>query len=110
MGSRGGRFGLPAQRALRQHIVTVHQDINLVQTITISVNILLNTEPTYRLGIIRRKAMRAAAQGLLKKYEIAVDPDDTVSSLTNDLKKMVQIMKAVSLEPRVLVLDEPTSS
>ena len=71
---------------------------------------LLNNEPTYRLGIIRRKAMRAAARGLLEKYEIAVDPDETVGSLANDLKKMVQIVKAVSLEPRILILDEPTSS
>ena len=66
--------------------------------------------PLTGFGIIRRKAMRAAAQGLLEKYEIAVDPDDAVSSLTNDFRKMVQIVKAVSLEPRVLILDEPTSS
>ena len=71
---------------------------------------MLNNEPRYPLGIIRRKAMREAAQALLEKYEIAVDPDDTVGSLANDLKKMVQIVKAVSLEPRILILDEPTSS
>ena len=99
-----------AEQALRQRIVTVHQDINLVQTMTVGENLLLNNEPTYRLGIIRRKAMRAAAQRLLEKYEIAVDPDDNVGSLTNDLKKMVQIVKAVSLEPKILILDEPTSS
>src|SRR5271154_5759018 len=99
-----------AQRALQQRIVTVHQDINLVQTMSVSENILLNNEPTYRLGIIRRKAMRAAARGLLEKYEIAVDPDETVSALANDIKKMVQIVKAVSLEPKILILDEPTSS
>ena len=99
-----------AERALQQRIVTVHQDINLVQTMSVSENILLNNEPTYRLGIIRRKAMRAAARSLLEKYEIAVDPDETVSALANDIKKMVQIVKAVSLEPRILILDEPTSS
>ena len=57
-----------AERALQQRIVTVHQDINLVQTMSVSENILLNNEPTYRLGIIRRKAMRAAARSLLEKY------------------------------------------
>ena len=88
----------------------MHQDINLVQTMSVGENLLLNNEPTYRLGIIRRKAMRAAAQGLLEKYEIPVDPDETVGSLANDLKKMVQIVKAVSLEPKILILDEPTSS
>ena len=54
--------------------------------------------------------MRAKARRLLETYEIAVDPDDAVGSLPNDLKKMVQIVKAVSLEPRLLILDEPTSS
>ncbi len=99
-----------AEQALAQRIVTVHQDINLVQTMSVGENLLLNNEPTYRLGIIRRKAMRAAAQRLLEKYEIAVDPDDNVGSLPNDLKKMVQIVKAVSLDPKILILDEPTSS
>jgi ABC-type sugar transport system ATPase subunit len=99
-----------AEQALQHRIVTVHQDINLIQTMSVGENLLLNNEPTYRLGIVRRKAMRAAARSLLDKYEIAVDPDDNVGSLTNDLKKMVQIVKAVSLEPRILILDEPTSS
>jgi ABC-type sugar transport system ATPase subunit len=99
-----------AEQALQQHIVTVHQDINLVQTMSVAENLLLNNEPRYPLGIIRRKAMREAAQALLEKYEIAVDPDETVGTLANDLKKMVQIVKAVSLEPRILILDEPTSS
>jgi ABC-type sugar transport system ATPase subunit len=54
--------------------------------------------------------MRAQAQRLLEKYEIAVEPDAYVGSLPNDLKKMVQIVKAVSLGPKILILDEPTSS
>jgi ABC-type sugar transport system ATPase subunit len=99
-----------AEQALEQRIVTVHQDINLVQTMSVGENLLLNNEPTYRLGIIRRKAMRAQAQRLLEKYEIAVEPDDYVGLLPNDLKKMVQIVKAVSLDPKILILDEPTSS
>ncbi len=99
-----------AEQALQQRIVTVHQDINLVQTMSVAENLLLNNEPRYPLGIIRRKAMREAARALLEKYEIAVDPDETVGALANDLKKMVQIVKAVSLEPRILILDEPTSS
>ena len=45
--------------------------------------------------------MRAGAKSLLEKYEIGVDPDDGVGLLPNDLKKMVQIVKAVSLEPKI---------
>ena len=47
---------------------------------------------------------------MLEQYEIDVDPDAVVGDLPNDLKKMVQIVKAVNLEPRILLLDEPTSS
>src|SRR5580700_7748958 len=99
-----------AEQALAQRIVTVHQDINLVQTMSVAENLLLNNEPTYGFGVIRRKTMQDAARRLLEKYEIGVDPDDIVGSLPNDLKKMVQIVKAVSLDPRILILDEPTSS
>ena len=99
-----------ADQALAERIVTVHQDINLVQTMTVAENLLLNNEPTYGLGIIRRRSMRDSAARLLQQYEIDVGPNDVVGTLPNDLKKMVQIIKAVSLDPRILLLDEPTSS
>ena len=99
-----------ADDALAKRIVTVHQDINLVQTMTVAENLLLNNEPTYGFGVIRRKTMHGTARRLLEQYEIDVDPDAVISDLPNDLKKMVQIVKAVSLDPRVLLLDEPTSS
>jgi ABC-type sugar transport system ATPase subunit len=99
-----------ADDALARRIVTVHQDINLVQTMTVAENLLLNNEPTYGFGIIRRRTMHETTRRLLRQYEIDVDPDAVVSELPNDLKKMVQIVKAVSRDPRVLLLDEPTSS
>ena len=109
LGGEAVRFG-GADDALAKGIVTVHQDINLVQTMTVAENLYLNNEPTRGFGVIRRKEMHAAAERLLAQYEIHVRPDAVVSDLPNDLKKMVQIAKAVSLSPRVLLLDEPTSS
>ncbi len=99
-----------ADQAHARGIVTVHQDINLVQTMTVAENLLLNNEPTYRFGIIRRRDMLASVTALLEEYEISVAPQAIVGELPNDLKKMVQIVKAVSLDPRILILDEPTSS
>jgi ABC-type sugar transport system ATPase subunit len=103
------RFSGPDQ-ALAKRIVTVHQDINLVQTMTIEENLLLNNEPTFGFGIIKRRTMRDMVSRLLEQYDIGVDPGDVVGTLPNDLKKMVQIVKAVSLHPKILLLDEPTSS
>jgi ABC-type sugar transport system ATPase subunit len=99
-----------ADQAFAQGIVTAHQDINLIDTMTVEENLFLNNEPTYRFGIIRGHSQREAARRLIEQYEIAVRPDDVVSELPNDLKKMVQIVKAISLDPRILLLDEPTSS
>lgn len=99
-----------ADDALAHRIVTVHQDINLVQSMSVAENILLNNEPRSRFGIIRRAEARDTVQRLLTQYEIGLDADDIVADLPNDLKKMVQIVKAISLDPKILILDEPTSS
>jgi ABC-type sugar transport system ATPase subunit len=97
--------------ALARGIVTVHQDINLIPSQTVAENIFLNNEPTAGpLGIIRGREMRSRTAELLERYEIRVRPDAMVSDLPNDQRKMVQILKAISREARVLLLDEPTSS
>jgi ABC-type sugar transport system ATPase subunit len=99
-----------ADQALAHRIVTVHQDINLIQSMTVAENLLLNNEPTNGFGVIRRRAMQEMAARLLAEYEINARPSDVVARLPNDLQKMVQIIKAISLAPKVLLLDEPTSS
>jgi ABC-type sugar transport system ATPase subunit len=99
-----------AEQALAQGIVTVHQDINLIPSMTVVENLLLNNEPASRFGIIRRKDARETARKLLDRYEIAADPDAPVETLSNDLRKMIQIVKAIHRNPKVLILDEPTSS
>ncbi len=97
--------------ALAHGIVTVHQDINLIATQTVAENVFLANELTIGpLGVVRMGAMRAQAAELLARYGIAVSPDSKVEDLTNDQRKMVQIVKAISRRARVLLLDEPTSS
>jgi ABC-type sugar transport system ATPase subunit len=99
------------QDALRQGVVTVHQDINLIESLTVAENVLLNNEPQIApFGLLRGRAIRERTAALLAAYGIEVDPGALVSSLPNDVKKMVQIVKATTWNPRVLLLDEPTSS
>ena len=99
-----------ADEALAQRIVTVHQDINLIPSMTVLESLLLNNEPASRLEIIRRRRAREIAEALLDRYEIAADPEALVGELSNDLRKMIQIVKAIDRDPKVLILDEPTSS
>lgn len=95
--------------ALRKGIVTVHQDINLIESMTVAENIMLNNEPTYA-GLLRNGSLKRHVAQLLHTHGIEASPDAIVSTLPNDVKKMVQILKAISRNPRLLLLDEPTSA
>ena len=97
--------------ALKRGIVTVHQDINLIPSQTVAENIFLANEPTRGpFGIIRQGELHARTSALLERYGIGCRPGTLVADLPNDQKKMVQILKAISREARILLLDEPTSS
>ncbi len=78
----------PTDDALRSGIVTIHQDINLIATMTVAENILLNNEPKRGpLGLLRARAMHDQAAALLRRYEVDVDPGAPVEGLPNDCGK-----------------------
>ncbi|HKJ62423.1 MAG TPA: sugar ABC transporter ATP-binding protein [Hyphomicrobiales bacterium] len=90
-------------------IATVHQDINLIGSLSVAENIFLNNEPA-RAGVISTRGLKQATQRMLERYSIPVEPNELVEHLPNDMQKMVQILKALTWSPKVLLLDEPTSS
>jgi ABC-type sugar transport system ATPase subunit len=97
--------------ALRHGIVTIHQDINLIGSMTVAENVMLNNEPTWSgLGFLRGRALHDKVAELLRFYEIDASPAALVADLPNDVKKMLQIIKAISRQARVLLMDEPTSA
>jgi ABC-type sugar transport system ATPase subunit len=97
--------------ALRAGIVTVHQDINLIDSMTVMENLFFNAEVAGRIpALLDLKAMRLKAAELLKMFDVDADPDARVGLLPNDIRKLVQLLRALHLKPRVLMLDEPTSS
>lgn len=90
-------------------ISIVHQELVLVPYMTVAENIFLGREPGSSLNINRRK-MSADAQELLDAYEMHIDADTLVEHLTIAQQQMVEIVKAISFNSRILVMDEPTSS
>ncbi len=90
-------------------ISIVHQELVLVPYMTVAENIFLGREPGSKLNINRRK-MSADAQELLDAYEMHIDADTLVEHLTIAQQQMVEIVKAISFNSRILVMDEPTSS
>jgi sugar transport system ATP-binding protein len=99
--------------AFEQGICTVYQELSLVPGLTVAENILLGRWPRQRiigLSVIDRKAIRKIARSALDQLEVKINLDETVSRLSVAQQQLVEIAKAISFDPRVLVLDEPTSA
>ncbi len=101
-------FQAPAD-AMRCGIAMIHQELNLVPHMTVSENIWVGREPR-RFGFVDHGALRRRTVDLLERFGIALDPDVEVASLAVANQQMVEIAKAVSYEPDILIMDEPTSS
>jgi ribose transport system ATP-binding protein len=98
--------------AIRHGIVLIHQELNLAENLTIAENLVLGREPTWGgiLGMVDRTATRLTAINALKRVGLAVDPNTRVGDLAPGQKQLVEIARALSLNARVLIMDEPTSS
>ena len=90
-------------------ISIVHQELVLVPYMTVAENIFLGREPGTKMNVDRRK-MVEEAQKLLDTYEMNIDANMLVERLTIAQQQMVEIVKAISFNSKILVLDEPTSS
>ncbi|MER5515978.1 sugar ABC transporter ATP-binding protein [Streptomyces sp. NPDC002763] len=97
-----------AQDSERLGIATIYQEFNLVPDLTVAENIFLGRQPR-RLGMIDRKRMVADAEVLLKRVGVHVSPRARVRDLGIARLQMVEIAKALSLDARVLIMDEPTA-
>ncbi|MFF7646748.1 ATP-binding cassette domain-containing protein [Streptomyces canus] len=97
-----------AQDAERLGIATIYQEFNLVPDLTVAENIFLGRQPR-RLGMIDRKRMEADAEVLLGRVGVNVSPRARVRELGIARLQMVEIAKALSLNARVLIMDEPTA-
>ncbi|MFL6057537.1 MAG: sugar ABC transporter ATP-binding protein [Rubrobacteraceae bacterium] len=90
-------------------ISTIYQEFNLVPQLTVAENIFLGRQPRW-FGIVDRRQMRDEARGLLERIKVRVGLDDPVSTLGVAQRQMVEIAKALSLDARILIMDEPTAS
>jgi ribose transport system ATP-binding protein len=90
-------------------ISTIYQEFNLVPQLTVAENIFLGRQPR-RFGLVDHQKMRSEARKLLERIEVRVAPEALVSTLGVAQRQMVEIAKALSLEARILIMDEPTAS
>ncbi len=96
--------------ALEQGISMIHQELALMNWMTIAENIWIRREPKNAFGLIDHRRMAQMTQDLFDRLNIKLDPMAQVSDLTVAQKQMVEIAKAVSHNSDVLIMDEPTSA
>jgi rhamnose transport system ATP-binding protein len=108
----GAAVRLVRPRQARTHgIALVHQELSLLPELTVAENILLGREPSARLpGFISRQAIEDKARMHLGFCGIRLDPAAKVDRLSIAERQLVEIVRGVAANPRVLILDEPSSS
>ncbi len=101
-----------SSQALKLGIVIVHQHPLLVEDFTSEENIFLGKEKTNRFKLVQNSEIRKLSEDLLKEYPLVdnIDLSKPVSTLSAGEKQIVEILKAFSYNPDVLILDEPTAS
>ncbi len=96
--------------AYREGIGIVHQELSLAENMTVAQNVFVNHEPTNFLGFIDWKQLNHNTVQEFKKIGIAISPETIVKSLSVGMQQIVEIVKVLSQNVRILILDEPTSA
>jgi monosaccharide-transporting ATPase len=97
------------QEAQKNAISTVYQEVNLCTNLTVAENLFIGREPR-RHGLIDWKTMNERSDELLKRLDIDAQPARMLEECSIAVQQMIAIARAVDMQCRVLILDEPTSS
>jgi ribose transport system ATP-binding protein len=98
--------------AIRQGIGFIHQELNILDNLSIAGNIFLGREPT-RFGILKlidRRRLRAVTEPYLQQLGLNLSVDTLLNQMSIAQQQMIEVAKALSLDARLLIMDEPTSS
>lgn len=95
--------------ARKYNMAFVHQELNLCEWLSIAENIFMGNLTSHG-GVFDRGAVIKKAKDLLETMGVVLDPGMLVKDLRNAEKQIVEIMKALTYDARILILDEPTSS
>jgi len=102
------------QVAKKAGIANVFQELSLVPQMTVAENIWLTREPLNALGMVDQKAVKTRTEELLAlfagTFKTDLRPDSPVATLPADEKQIIEILKAISFDPWLVILDEATAS
>ena len=95
---------------LRGRVAMIHQELQLMPSMTVAENIFLGREPLTRVGFVDDRGLARRTAALLATLNVDIDPQARVGDLALAQRQMVEIARAVSREADVLIMDEPTST
>src|SRR4051794_36235960 len=103
---------LTVNDAIKSGIAFVHQELNLFDNLDVAGNVFIGREPVYGgpLKLIDRKRLHAKVRPLLERLAVDFEPDTPLAELSLAQRQLVEIIKALSLDARLVIMDEPTSS
>jgi ribose transport system ATP-binding protein len=106
----GEAVSLPGTLAAEKlGIATIHQELNLVASLSVAENVMMGRFPR-RFGIVDRRELKRRARAALELIGLDVDVDTKVGELGIARQQLVEIAKALSIDARILILDEPTAA
>ncbi|MEP2891764.1 sugar ABC transporter ATP-binding protein [Tateyamaria sp.] len=88
----------------------IHQELSLMNDLTAAQNVLIGREPRRRFGRLDEGALNARTAEIFASLNLAMDPRTKVSTQTIARQQLIEIAKALSYNPRVLIMDEPTAA
>ncbi len=91
-------------------IAFVHQELSVFDNLDIAGNVFLGREPRRARVLLDRPAMHRATAPILRRVGLALDPGAPLNGLSLAQRQLVEIAKALSLDARLIIMDEPTSS
>ncbi len=109
-GIEGSIRNKDTMEAQQRGISTVYQEINLCPNLSVAENLYIGREPMNKLGMIRRKKMCQMASELLKSLDLHLDVTKNLEEYSLAIQQMIAIARAVDMDCKILILDEPTSS
>ncbi len=95
--------------ARRLGISMIYQELNLLPELTVAENIFLGREPRGRFGLLDRRRMVEESRVWLERLHQSIDPGARTRALSLAQQQMVEIVKALSLQAKVMIMDEPSS-
>jgi ribose transport system ATP-binding protein len=101
---------LTPRSALELGVSTIHQESDIVSSLTVADNVFLGQEPTRGIELVNGREQRRITREIIEDLGVDLDPDELGARLSPAQRQLTMIVRALRFAPEVLVLDEPTSS